>query len=58
MKLPAFSDNNKKKDKPDKKPRIPKTEYDSEGNPVLSIPDLNDVNLNDEIDKYFGRGSD
>lgn len=37
-----------------RKPRIPKTEYDSEGNPILMIPDLNDVELKDEIDKYFG----
>lgn len=37
------------------KPRIPKSQYDNEGNPVLLIPNLDDVNLNSEIEKYFGR---
>lgn len=33
---------------------IPKTEYDEDGRPKLMIPDLNDIELNLEIDKYFG----
>ena len=37
-----------------KRPRIPKTEYDIDGDPILSIPDLNDIELTSEIDKYFG----
>lgn len=46
----------KKKEKTEtkKKSIIPKTEYDSEGKPILMIPDLNDSELNDEIDRFFG----
>lgn len=32
---------------------IPKTEYHADGTPVLAIPDLDDINLAKEIDKYF-----
>lgn len=35
------------------KPKIPKTRYDNEGNPVLSIPDLDDVDLTTELDRFF-----
>lgn len=35
------------------KPKIPKTEYDAEGNPILSIPDLDDVDLTKELDRFF-----
>ena len=34
---------------------IPKTSYDDEGRPVLAIPDLNDIDLNSEIDRFFGK---
>lgn len=35
--------------------KIPKTEMDEEtGRPRLAIPNLNDVNLMGEIDKYLG----
>lgn len=44
----------KEKIKTKKKSIIPKTEYDSEGRPILMIPDLNDSELNDEIDRFFG----
>lgn len=44
--------------KPKRESIIPKSQYDSEGNPILSIPDLNDVDLNSEIDKFFGKGGD
>ena len=39
-----------------KRPVIPKSEYDNEGNPVLTIPDLDDVDLTSEIDRFFGKG--
>lgn len=35
------------------KPKIPKTKYDSEGNPILSIPDLDDIDLTKELDRFF-----
>ena len=41
--------------KANRDPIIPKTKYDSEGNPVLAIPDLDDVNLNGEIDRFFSQ---
>jgi hypothetical protein len=48
-----------KKKKEPKELRIPKSRYDEDGNPILTIPDLDDVNLNGEIDKYFGeKGGD
>lgn len=37
-----------------KKPKIPKSQYDADGNPILMIPDLNDVDLINEIDRFFG----
>lgn len=40
------------------KTKIPKSEYDEEGNPILMIPDLDDVNLNSEIEKFFGEEDD
>ena len=40
------------------RPRMPKSEYDSDGNPVLTVPDLNDINLQGEIEKYFGEEVD
>lgn len=43
------------KEKEDKKKSIiPKTTYDAEGRPVLAIPDLDDVDLKSEIDRFFG----
>lgn len=45
---------NEKETNNKKKPIIPKTEYDAEGNPILMIPDLDDVELNDEIERFFG----
>lgn len=69
MKLPKLPDMNfettdnssvketKKKEKEmPKKSIIPKTEYDDTGKPILAIPDLNDVDLSAEIDKFFGKG--
>lgn len=41
-------------EKPNGKPKIPKSQYDSDGNPILMIPDLNDVDLTNEIDRFFG----
>lgn len=43
-----------KKEVKNKRPKIPKSQYDADGNPVLTVPGLNDVKLLDEIDKYFG----
>ena len=37
------------------RPRIPKSEYDANGKPFLAVPNLDDVNLTNEIEKYFGR---
>lgn len=45
-------------DKIKKEPIIPKTQYDAEGNPMLAIPDLDDVDLSSEIDRFFGKGGD
>lgn len=49
-KLPSMNDENKR----NTRPKVPKSQYDEDGNPILTIPDLNDIDLNDEIDKYFG----
>ena len=35
------------------KPKIPKSQYDAHGKPELAIPDLNDVDLSKEIDRFF-----
>lgn len=35
------------------KRRIPKSQYDENGSPILSIPDLDDVNLKKELNKFF-----
>lgn len=48
----------KKIQKKKEKPRMPKSEYDSDGNPILTVPDLNDINLQGEIEKYFGEEVD
>lgn len=52
------SDKSSKKEKEitkeKRKTKIPKSEYDSNGKPSLAIPDLDDVNLMNEIEKYFG----
>lgn len=37
-----------------KRPKIPKSQYDANGNPILLIPDLDDTELNDEIERFFG----
>ncbi|HHT97128.1 MAG TPA: hypothetical protein GXZ90_04450 [Clostridiales bacterium] len=47
-------DQNKQKKAKILRPKIPKSQYDAEGNPILTVPDLNDIELNNEIDKYFG----
>lgn len=59
--LPESFDEESKHKKEQKKSKhtkerfiIPKTEYDEDGRPKLMIPDLNDIELNKEIDKYFG----
>lgn len=44
----------KKKESNRKKQIIPKTSYDAEGRPILSIPDLNDKDLSAELDRFFG----
>lgn len=54
MKLPKLPNEGLNK-KEKKKLKIPKSQYDEYGIPILTIPDLNDINLNDEIDKYFGK---
>ena len=36
------------------RPKIPKSQYDDSGNPILLIPDLDDTELNDEIERFFG----
>lgn len=36
------------------RPKIPKSQYDANGNPILLIPDLDDTELNDEIERFFG----
>lgn len=40
------------------KMEIPKSKYDTDGNPILLIPDLDDVNLLQEIEKYLGEEDD
>lgn len=44
-----------KKESGKRKLIIPKSEYDENGNPILMIPDLNDVDLNKEISRFFGK---
>lgn len=41
-------------DEENDKPKVPKSKYTEDGVPILTIPDLDDVDLFDEIDKYFG----
>lgn len=54
-KAPEKTEKVKPKNKPKKtRPRIPKSEYDENGNPVLMVPDIDDIKLTDEINKYFG----
>lgn len=38
----------------EKRFKMPKSEYDVNNKPKLTIPDLDDVNLTDEIEKYLG----
>lgn len=52
MSLPKFKD--LKRTTKRVRPKVPKSEYDADGNPILTIPDLNDIQLTAEIDKYFG----
>lgn len=63
MKLPKLPDIGEeiKSEKPKAKKeklKIPKSQYDQDGNPILTIPDLNDIDLNGEINKYFGKEED
>lgn len=54
-KAPEKTEKVKPKNKPKKtRPRIPKSEYDENGKPILMAPDIDDIKLTDEIDKYFG----
>lgn len=48
----------KKVEKKKDNTRIPKTKYDDAGNPILVIPDLNDVDLEGEIEKHLGYSKD
>lgn len=48
----------KKEENKKKEPIIPKTTYDSEGRPVLAIPDLDDTDLANEINRFFGKEDD
>lgn len=36
-----------------KKLRIPKSQYDDENRPILLVEDLDDLSLDDEMDKYL-----
>lgn len=36
------------------KPKIPKSEYDENGDPILMVPDIDDIKLSSEINRYFG----
>lgn len=46
-------DDNEAETRESGKLKIPKTRYDNEGNPILSIPDLDDVDLTNELDRFF-----
>lgn len=41
-----------------KRPKLPKSQYDEDGTPILNVPDLDDVNLMGEIDRFFGEEDD
>lgn len=41
-----------------KRPKLPKSQYDEDGIPILTVPDLDDVNLVKEIDRFFGEEDD
>lgn len=50
-----------KKTKPQKKEKksiIPKSEFDENGKPALAIPDLDDSDLKNELNRIFGKGGD
>lgn len=51
--LPSNSDEDVEKEVKKEKPKIPKSQYDSDGNPLLTIPDLDDIDLSKEIDRFF-----
>lgn len=40
------------------RPKLPKSQYDEDGTPILNVPDLDDVNLMGEIDRFFGEEDD
>lgn len=40
------------------RPKLPKSQYDEDGIPILTVPDLDDVNLMEEIDRFFGEEDD
>ena len=42
------------KEETNERPKIPKSQYDDSGKPILLIPDLDDTELNDEIERFFG----
>lgn len=42
------------KEEINERPKIPKSQYDDSGKPILLIPDLDDTELNDEIERFFG----
>lgn len=48
----------KKEEVKKERPKVPKSQYDAEGNPILTIPDLDDVDLTSEIDRFFGKEDD
>lgn len=41
-----------------KRPKLPKSQYGEDGTPILTVPDLDDVNLMGEIDRFFGEEDD
>lgn len=47
-------DSSEEKEDVIKRPKIPKTQYDADGKPILMVPDLDDIGLNAEIDRFFG----
>jgi hypothetical protein len=45
----------KKESKKNDKTHLPKSQYDSSGRPILTIPNLDDLNLNKEMYKYLDK---
>ena len=50
---PSKSKPTPKKEKKTEKPKLPKSQYDENGTPILTVPDIDDIDLRKELDRFF-----